>query len=350
MKSLSHTSDDPVMHPVTFHLSNPRDIQKKQLSESIFQVFISIILNSSKAGVMGGLSVLDLANFSSVNKAFCLKSNQIWKNLLLHHNQGFLKPEALTSPTIFKVSFLIMNRLGVSFDNPHLICELRRNSPVMEELYDANKSKIKLLNNFNFIPFRDPKSEDFIQTFANDVIQKKNKLLVEGWTPLVLATRARDTELMHALIRRGSELKNLDLEQVGTENRQTALMWAIENKDEASVSALLEARADPNTTDFYGNPALNQAVTHGIAAIVRLLLNHGANIESRHALLNITPIMCAVTDQDEEVAEILLEHRASLEVRNNSGKNPLENAMNYSKTYHNQRIINFFKKHMNKQD
>lgn len=65
-------------------------------------------------------------------------------------------------------------------------------------------------------------------------------------------------------------------------NRASSLTEAVAIADLRSVQALLEAGADPNQKDEFGRPVLVRAAQDHNAAIVEILVRHGANVEATY--------------------------------------------------------------------
>jgi hypothetical protein len=66
-----------------------------------------------------------------------------------------------------------------------------------------------------------------------------------------------------------------------------------------------------NELDFDGCPPLIHAIYRGHAALVRLLLKHGADTHAAYGNLKRTPLSCAMRIRSAEIAKILLQHGAS---------------------------------------
>ena len=63
---------------------------------------------------------------------------------------------------------------------------------------------------------------------------------------------------------------------VSTNERNTALICAVNSEYSKCVATLLEAGADPNTRDSRGNTLLSSACQTGANDIVQMLLDAGA--------------------------------------------------------------------------
>ncbi|KAM0521165.1 hypothetical protein ACHAPE_002638 [Trichoderma viride] len=99
-------------------------------------------------------------------------------------------------------------------------------------------------------------------------------------------------------------------------NGRTPLWWAIDNEHEAIVRLLLENGADIETKDQHmdrGTPLL-QATEKGHEAIVRLLLEKGADIKAKDYSRQ-TPLRMAAKNGHEAIVRLLLERDADVEAR-----------------------------------
>jgi ankyrin repeat protein len=114
-----------------------------------------------------------------------------------------------------------------------------------------------------------------------------------GWTPLMYAARDGAKDAVAALADEKADLNASDPD--GT----TALMYAIINAHFDTAAVLIEKGADPNVADSTGTAALYSAVdmhtmgpmlsrpspklldTRDAADIVRMLIDHGANVNAR---------------------------------------------------------------------
>ena len=102
-----------------------------------------------------------------------------------------------------------------------------------------------------------------------------------GWTALTIAAAKGHLELVQWLIALGADAQVRDV------YRYTPLMRAVENNHESVVALLLSlAETDVNVQDESDNTSLHHAVSAGHVAMVRLLLQHGANpaIQNRYGM------------------------------------------------------------------
>ena len=95
-------------------------------------------------------------------------------------------------------------------------------------------------------------------------------------TPLSIAAHFGQTEAAKLLLNRGA-----DIDGGGTNGAMTPLQCAIYSGHGETAAYLLQNGADPNFADQYGRMALAVAANNGDAALARLLLEAGANVEQQ---------------------------------------------------------------------
>lgn len=157
-----------------------------------------------------------------------------------------------------------------------------------------------------------------------------------GWTPLhwaVLMGDVMGTEIIELLVEGGADAN------VGDEDGRTPLHFTAHMEGDYGESArlLLARGADVTAGDKDGNTPLHLAAARGHAGLCVMLLKSGADVNARNAE-GRTPLHLAARDrrpmQDPddldraiEVADVLLEHGAARDLRDNEGKTPLEYLM-----------------------
>jgi ankyrin repeat protein len=93
------------------------------------------------------------------------------------------------------------------------------------------------------------------------------------------------------------------------------MMWAVENYHATIVELLLEKGADTESKDNnYGLTPLARAAWNGYEAVVRLLLKHGAMVDAKDNRQGLTPLSWAALKQHKGVVELLLQKDANTEV------------------------------------
>jgi ankyrin repeat protein len=113
----------------------------------------------------------------------------------------------------------------------------------------------------------------------------------------------------------------LDVESRDRRDR-TPLLWAVEKGHEALVKLLLEKGANLEFQDKSGQTPLSLAARKGHEAIVKLLLEKGSNLETQDES-GQTPLSWAAEKGHEAVVELLLEKGADLETQDESSQTPL---------------------------
>lgn len=131
------------------------------------------------------------------------------------------------------------------------------------------------------------------------------------------------SRVINYLIRQGV---NINAQNVRDEHKKTALMETAYRGHEAIAAQLIQANADVNATDRWGDTALKYAVRNsGNVEIIRMLINHKADI---HALdLNgDTLLMIAAGNGNVEAVKMLIDSGANVNVINRHGYTALMEA------------------------
>ena len=104
---------------------------------------------------------------------------------------------------------------------------------------------------------------------------------------------------------------------------QSSLQWAAANGQEAIVKLLLEKGANPEAEeDYNGQTPLLRAAANGHEEVVKLLLQKGANLESKDNN-GRTSLFWAAANRQDIVVRLLLEKGANHEAKDNGGRTPL---------------------------
>lgn len=140
-------------------------------------------------------------------------------------------------------------------------------------------------------------------------INVRNRSLV---SPVMGAASSGDLDTLKLLVKKGAKVNDCP-DSRAKEDIRTPLMWAAFHDDVPMVRYLLEQKADPNLATYYGTP-LSHAAWRDCVEAARLLLAHGAKVDSRDAWngLAFTPLhWAAATDSpDPTLVQLLLKHGA----------------------------------------
>lgn len=200
-----------------------------------------------------------------------------------------------------------------------------------------------------------------------------NTILPTGETVLMLATKTGIPEAIEVLLDSGAAVDATD-----EQYQQTALMLAARENHTAVAQLLLRRGADvnaqtrigpkpeflpacrfrkgsscgsegigvsrkglPDRGEFAGAPGgmtpLLYAARDGHAEVARILLDAGAKIEMTDANA-VTPLLMAVINNQLAVAELLMQHGANINAQDFWGRSPLFAAVNYRNVYMNSRL------------
>ena len=108
-----------------------------------------------------------------------------------------------------------------------------------------------------------------------DVSETPSQLKQDQFAPcLITAIQKGDLVLLQRLLDFGADTSKRD-----TETNLSSLGFAVHRKEEAMVESLLKSGADVNVLEVDGSTALHHASRNGLAGIVKLLLDSGANTQ-----------------------------------------------------------------------
>jgi ankyrin repeat protein len=148
--------------------------------------------------------------------------------------------------------------------------------------------------------------------------------LLEKGTDIAVKNRSGQTALSRAAMK-GHE-KGADVESKEGFYNQTPLSYAAQHGHEAVVKLLLEKGADVECRSNGSATPLFWAVETGREAVVKLLLEKGANMESTEGFYGQTPLSLAARGAQkwhEGVMKLLLEKGADMESKSHDGQTPL---------------------------
>ncbi|PHH75608.1 hypothetical protein CDD82_4380 [Ophiocordyceps australis] len=144
----------------------------------------------------------------------------------------------------------------------------------------------------------------------------------------------KGTSMLHIVSRYGliAPLENLLrmasktetwINQTDTDGR-TALSYAAENRHEAILKLLLERGADTEVKSSYPHRTpLSYAAENGHEAILKLLLERGADTEAKSLYVRQTPLSFAALNGHGGSVKLLLDKGADIEAKDVGGQTPL---------------------------
>lgn len=143
-----------------------------------------------------------------------------------------------------------------------------------------------------------------------------NVVTKRGDTPLIRAISRKDKEMIRLLTAHGADVNHvvrLDFRETITQRALSTVRYgdSQEKKEEALeiLKILLEAGADPNIQNVYGNTALHDASQTGLTEFVKLLLKHSAD----PCIRNIGKKSCFESAAEfPEILELLEPYRQNL--------------------------------------
>lgn len=139
--------------------------------------------------------------------------------------------------------------------------------------------------------------------------------------PLADAVARGDAARIHALA------PSTDLSARG-EDDVTLLEWAIWNQEPASLSALLEAGANPAALGMDNETVAHMAAMVNDAQYLRVLIEHGAPVDIPRPGLGWTPIFRAVENRRDDQVEMLISAGADIRHTDSMGDSLLHVAAN----------------------
>jgi ankyrin repeat protein len=148
-----------------------------------------------------------------------------------------------------------------------------------------------------------------------------NTAAPSGETPLMRCARTGRADAVKALLAHGAHVNAKDYE-----HRQTALMWAVEQKHPEVTRVLIEGDADVHARSSGGFTPLMFAARAGDTKSAELLLAAGAAVNELGPQ-GMTPIVLGATSGQEEVGILLLEMGADPNARDEYGATALHYAV-----------------------
>ncbi|EEP77938.1 predicted protein [Uncinocarpus reesii 1704] len=141
-----------------------------------------------------------------------------------------------------------------------------------------------------------------------------------GWTALMMAAESGYTDAVRFLLEEGADA---NIRECG---QRTALWYAINRVHEPAITLLIEYGADVNAS-VYGVTPTMLAIERGSMAIVKLLLDAGANMDAQD-YHGQTALHISALNGQGEILKLLAEKGADLTIVDDIGRSPLMLAVN----------------------
>jgi ankyrin repeat protein len=150
-----------------------------------------------------------------------------------------------------------------------------------------------------------------------------NKSTTAGYAPLAFAARSDEVAVVNELLSR-----RVSVDVAAAENDGTPLMFAAESGATNAAAVLIAAGADVNRrySVRLRNTILMEAAWYGQLGSVKLLLEHGANLEGTDNNGN-TALTCAANAGRTNVVQYLLKQGANRNATNRNGWTALMQAV-----------------------
>ena len=209
-------------------------------------------------------------------------------------------------------------------DTPLYKAATRGCSETVQVLIDAGADISRALNSA-----RGEITKRLLSIKAGEDVNKKDE---KGWTVLHYAARDGSLIITNGMIKAGADVNILCETSDGP---MTPLMLAAYNKHSEIIKALIKSGANINTQDERGRTALHLAVDKDCIEAVEALTDAGADVNIQDDRGN-TPLLSIISDRyrfiviyeedlkkiscNEKMADILINHGADFDIKNNEGK------------------------------
>jgi ankyrin repeat protein len=228
----------------------------------------------------------------------------------------------------------VQNHLGTAL---HIAAQ--RGDLALTQILLTNKASVRATDDIGQTPlaaaaYKGQLAEaELLLSHGADANAKSADPEMQGWTPLHYGVLAQRKDIVALLLKNKAD-PNARIESSsgawgGWPKGATPLLMACYNKSTDIVELLLEAHADPNLADDTGSTPICCTLRAGdmskaseLPRILRLLLDHGANVNATDSL-GRTSLMLAAQQRDKASLEVLLSFKADVNARSKSGASAL---------------------------
>ena len=139
----------------------------------------------------------------------------------------------------------------------------------------------------------------------------------DGSTALHWAAQRDNVAIADLLLTAGADAK------AATRFNVTPLSLAATNGSAAMIERLLAAKVDPDSTSVEGQTALMTAARNGRVDALRVLLTHGAKVNTKEPYKGQSALMWAASQGNADAAALLIEFGAEVTAKSTGGFTPL---------------------------
>ncbi|MBN1981654.1 MAG: ankyrin repeat domain-containing protein [Chitinivibrionales bacterium] len=184
----------------------------------------------------------------------------------------------------------------------------RINDALITSIYENNIKKVKRLIN-----------RADVNVYVNAVDENGN-------SPLLHSLAEGNNEIAKMLIQHGADIN------VKTKDGATALSWAIEKSDMDVIEMIVNKDADVNAKDQKGMcplfRALSRVKEQNKNSIIKLLISKGVNLNAKVTSNEKTALHYASSNGLFETVKLLVQHGANVNARDDHKETPLMKAIN----------------------
>jgi len=200
------------------------------------------------------------------------------------------------------------------------------NLSIFKLLINTMPIEVVRSNHYHFEIFRQAIFEGHIEAIKKilDFKFDVNMQDGEGVTPLILAVKEGNYEIVKLLLKNGSDVDHKSI-------YETALMQAVTQGYKDIIKLLLDNKADVNVQVHGGEVALWHLIRKTDEALFDLLIDYGADINIKTRFGN-TMLMEAVRLDNIKMVEMLIEKGAKINAVDELGENPLMKAVEAGQT------------------